>query len=393
MPHTRIGRVGLRTAALLLSLLLLFPILSPFSARAESTAPCPSVSAESAVLIEAEGRGIVAGKNAHVPMPMASTTKIMTALVALSLAEADTEISVDASAVGVEGSSVYLTEGEVLTLEQLIWALMLESANDAAVAIAVGLCGSVEQFADEMNRMALEIGLRQTHFCNPHGLDDEEHFTTAYELALITCEALENELLRRIVSTRRATIPHTGSDVTRLLINHNKMLRLYEGCIGVKTGFTKRSGRCLVSAAERDGVTLIAVTLNAPDDWNDHKTLLDHGFSLLESVTLCDDGDFRLPLAVVGGIENYVMLSTREETRITLPRAHGEITYTLQMPRFTYASVAEGEILGRVVWRCDLDGDGYAEVIADVPLSALYGVERRVPRRSLWQWLCDLFGL
>jgi len=394
MSHKGFFCAVTRGSSLLLTLLLLLPLLwTPLPAHAAAPAsPCPSISAESAVLIEADSKAVVASKNAHVPMPMASTTKIMTAMVALSIAKPETEIAVPAEAVGVEGSSIYLTEGEVLTLEQLLWALMLESANDAAVAIAVGLCGSVDRFADEMNRMALEMGLRQTHFCNPHGLDDAEHFTTAYELALITCRALENELLRTIVSTRRATIPHAGTDVTRLLINHNKMLRLYEGCIGVKTGFTKRSGRCLVSAAERDGVTMIAVTLNAPDDWNDHKTLLDHGFSAFESVTLCSDGEFRLPMAIVGGIEHYVMLSNTEALRITLPREHEKITRTVEMPRFLYASVGKGEVIGRVVWRCDLDGDGYAEEIAEVALCALYDVDRLVPRRNFWQWLCSLFG-
>jgi D-alanyl-D-alanine carboxypeptidase/D-alanyl-D-alanine carboxypeptidase (penicillin-binding protein 5/6) len=223
-------------------------------------------------------------------------------------------------------------------------------------------------------------------------LDDEEHFTTAYELALITRRALENELFRQIVSTRRATIPHAGTDVTRLLVNHNKMLRLYDGCIGVKTGFTKRSGRCLVSAAERDGISMIAVTLNAPDDWNDHKTLLDHGFASFESVSLCNAGAFQIPMTVVGGKESYVMLSNSEDCSVTLPIGHGRITQTVEIPRFAYASVMQGEQIGKVVWRCDGDGDGYAEVIGEVSLYARYCVERLHIRRSFWEWLCCLFG-
>lgn len=382
-----------RAVAALLVGVLLLPLFLPLRTHASPLLPCPAISAEAAVLIEAESGTVVVGKNANVPMPMASTTKIMTALVALSLADPNTEITVSPEAVGVEGSSIYLTEGEVLTLEQLLRALLLESANDAAVAIAVGLCGSVEDFADEMNRIAADMGLRQTHFCNPHGLDDAEHFTTAYELALITQRALENKLFRQIVATRRDTIPHAGTDGARLLINHNKMLRLYEGCIGVKTGYTKRSGRCLVSAAERDGITVIAVTLNAPDDWNDHKTLLDRGFSAFESVELCAVDEFRRPIAVVGGQEAYVMISNAEANRVTLPTGHGKLVRTVELPRFLYAEVAHGEVVGRVMWHCDQNGDGYAEIVAEVELCALYGVERVRVKRSFWQWLCDLFGL
>lgn len=392
MTQAGIRRILSRAVAVLLVGVLLVSHFVPTRVHAAPDLPCPALSAEAAVLIEAESGAVIAGKNADTPMPMASTTKIMTALVALSIAAPETEITVTSEAVGVEGSSIYLTEGEVLTLEQLLRALLLESANDAAVAIAVGLCDSVDAFADEMNRMAIDMGLRQTHFCNPHGLDDAEHFTTAYELARITQRALEIPLLRQIVSTRRATIPHAGTDGARLLVNHNKLLRLYEGCIGVKTGYTKRSGRCLVSAAERDGVTMIAVTLNAPDDWNDHKTLLDYGFSAFESVELCKEDEFCMPMAVVGGQESYVMLSNAEARQITLPTGHGEILRSIELPRFVYAAVAENEIIGRVVWRCDRDGDGYAEIIAEVELCALYDVDRIRVRRSFWQWLCDLLG-
>ena len=387
MPQSK----SCRLLALLLICLLIFPCIQ-VSANALPNHEPPSVSAQSAILIEAESGNAVVEKNADLPLPMASTTKIMTALTALSIAKPETEICVTSEAVGVEGSSIYLTEGEVLTLEQLLWALLLESANDAAVAIAVGLCGSVEAFADEMNRVAIDMGLRQTHFTNPHGLDDPEHFTTARELAEITRHAMENDLFRLIISTRKASIPHAGTELTRLLINHNKLLRLYNGCIGVKTGYTKKSGRCLVSAAERDGVTMIAVTLNAPDDWNDHSRLLDYGFAAFESVTLCSEREFRIPLHLVGGTEGYVMLSNRDAIARTLPSGHGKIMQTVEAPRFAFASIAEGEVLGRVVWRCDCNGDGYAERIAETELVALYSVDRLRVRRTFWQWICDLFG-
>lgn len=380
------------TVTIVLILCLLLPCLSTVCVAEPNSGNPPSVSAQSAVLIEAESGSVVFSKSADTPLPMASTTKIMTALVALELASPDTEIVVDAGAVGVEGSSIYLIENEKLTLEQLLYALLLESANDAATAIAIGLCGSVESFAKEMNRKAVDLGLKQTHFTNPHGLHDDEHFTTAYELALIARCALQNDVLRQIVSTRKTTIPHAGTEGSRLLINHNKMLRLYEGCIGVKTGFTKASGRCLVSAAERDGVTLIAVTLNAPDDWNDHTAMLDHGFACYKSVLLCEKEEYLFPLALVGGTDNYVMLCNMNELRVTLPADHGEITKTVEAPRFEYAPVSEGDTVGRVVYRSDINGDGVKEVVGEAPLTACYTVQKRVVKRSFWQWLKDLFG-
>lgn len=361
----------------------------PLASHAEDSAP--SLSAKSAVLIEAQSGSIVYGRNETLRLPMASTTKIMTALVALELAAPDTEITVDARAVGVEGSSIYLTEGEALTLEQLLYALLLESANDAAVAIAIGLCGNEETFVAAMNAKANALGLRSTHFENPHGLDGEEHYTTAYELAMIARTMLENSLLRTIVSTRKTTIPHAGTDGVRLLVNHNKLLRLYDGCIGVKTGFTKKSGRCLVSAAERDGVTLIAVTICAPDDWNDHSALFDYGFTRFASVTLCQAGELSHSMPLTGGIEGSVTLCNTEELRLTLPVGHGRITHTVEADRFAYAPVRAGEILGKAVFRCDTDGDGTEEILGEVALVSCNAAERYVPKKGFWAWLCGLF--
>lgn len=378
-------------ACLLLTVCLLLPVVC-LPCAAESMPAPPSVSAQSAVLIEADSAQVAFAKSADFPLPMASTTKIMTALVALELAEPATEITADAEAIGIEGSSIYLTENETLTLEQLLYALLLESANDAATAIALGLSGSVEAFAAEMNRKAGELGLRQTHFTNPHGLDDHEHFTTAYELALIAKAALQNDLLRQIVSTRKTTIPHQATNGSRLLVNHNKMLRLYDGCIGVKTGFTKKSGRCLVSAAERDGVTLIAVTLNAPNDWDDHTKLLDYGFSRYESVLLCDREELLMPLSVVGGEDASVMACNVNALRVTLPVGHGEIIKAVELPRFVYAPTRNGETVGRVVFYCDEDGNGTLEPIGEAPLIACYSVKRHQPKKSFWQWLLGLFG-
>ena len=382
-----------KSIAFLLTACLLFPLFARSTYAVEAEEGVPSVSAQSAVLIEAASGTVVASKDAHKLLPMASTTKIMTAVTALSLASSDTRITVTEEAVGVEGSSIYLLAGEVLTLEQLLYALMLESANDAAVAIAVGLCGSVEQFAAEMNRLAGEWGLKCTHFVNPHGLDDEEHYTTAYELARITQKLLENELLCTIVSTQKTTIPHAEADGTRYLANHNKLLRLYDDCVGVKTGFTKRSGRCLVSAATREGVTMIAVTLNAPDDWNDHMSLLDYGFTQFSSVLLCEGEELTYSVPVVGGTTSMVAVCNLDDACITLPTAHGEITQTVELPRFAYAAIGAGELMGRVVFFCDTDRDGKAEQIGEVALYSCHAVEQTPRKKSFWQWLKGLFGI
>ncbi|MBQ8861613.1 MAG: D-alanyl-D-alanine carboxypeptidase, partial [Clostridia bacterium] len=221
-----------------------------------------SVSAQSAVLIEAESGKIIYEKDAHTRRGMASTTKIMTALCAIESLPLDTVVTVPQEAAGVEGSSVYLKAGEKLTLENLLYALMLQSANDAAAAVAIATAGSIEGFAELMNAKAAELGLRDTHFENPHGLDGAEHYTTAYELAKIAAHALENEDFARIVSTVKHTVPATESSPARTLVNHNRLLRTYDDIVGVKTGFTKKCGRTLVSAAEREGVRLICVTLN-----------------------------------------------------------------------------------------------------------------------------------
>jgi len=384
-----------KALCLVLTLFLVFgACILPVNAEESPQTP-PSLSAQSALLMEAESSSVVCEKNAHSRLPMASTTKIMTALVALELAAPDTVISVDKRAIGTEGSSIYLCEGETLTLEELLYALMLESANDAAVAIAIGVSGSEEAFVDAMNTKATSLGLCDTHFANPHGLDAEAHYTTAYELAVIAREALQNSLLKTIVSTRKTTISHQNTDGVRLLVNHNKMLRLYDGCIGVKTGYTQRSGRCLVSAAERDGVTMIAVTIDSPDDWNDHTKLLDFGFSNYRRVLLCP-ADFNLCLPVVGGKEAYVTLGVAQSVSVTLPLGSGVIEQSLECPRYLYAPTKEGDTCGRMLFLCDTNNDGIKETIQEIPLIAQYGVEKHSPRLSFWQrfllWLRGLFS-
>ena len=379
----------LRFLCCLLSFSLLLPLWCiPTDAE---TAP-PSVSAQSAVLLDPEHGIVLWEKNGSTPLPIASTTKIMTALVALNSLPVNTVVRISSEAVGVEGSSVYLTEGEKLTLEELLYALLLESANDAAVAIALAVSGSIPKFAEEMNRTAQELGLKNTRFQNPHGLPAEEHYASAADLARITAVAMEDPLFAKIVATPKATISHGGKQGVRLLLNHNKMLHLYNGAVGVKTGFTKKSGRCLVSAAERDGVRLIAVTLNAPDDWNDHTALLDYGFSVMRSTVLCRPHEVLLQIPLVNATTNALNVSNPEGITVSLPQGHPEIKVTVEAPRFLFAPVKEGDRVGTVIYKSDLDGDGIAECIGATPLLAQTDATQQKPKKTFWQWLLSLFG-
>ncbi len=341
-----------------------------------------STSAESAVLIDAsEGGGrILWEQNAHQRRPMASTTKIMTALVAAESLPLSTKVVIPKEAVGVEGSSVYLAEGEVLTLEELLYCLLLQSANDAAVAIAYAVSGSVSDFAKLMNEKARQLGLSDTQFKNPHGLDEDGHYTTAYELGIIASKALGNEKIRQIFSTYRATV--SGRDGTsRHLINHNRLLNSYDGCLGMKTGYTQSSGRCLVSAAERDGLVLIAVTLSAHNDWRDHTALLDAGFANFRRVCLGDGENILSPkltlpsIKLSGSIQSTLRTALLSPVWVTLPVGTDGIECSIESERLLFAPQKRGNCVGTVRWTI---GD---TIIAEEKLVVAYSAARRAKNR------------
>ncbi len=378
-----------RFAVLFLSVGLLAGLFS-LSAGANTPALSPPrVSAHAMCLMEAERGDVLLSKNQHLPMGMASTTKLMTALCALSLASPDALITVDVRAVGVEGSSVYLTAGEVLTLRELLYALLLESANDAATAIAIGCAGSEEAFVSEMNRLALEWGLESTHFVNPHGLYHPDHYTTAYALCRVMQQVLADETLLEIIAAKSATIPGIDGGV-RQLGNHNRLLSMYEGCIGGKTGYTMRTGRCLVSAAQRAGVTLIAVTLMDGNDWRDHMALFDYGFSQYEHRTLCQKNEYTFTIPVVGGCEGAVTVTNPHALELTLPKDLSSVEVRIEAPRFLYAEAAAGQTVGHAVFYVK-DAKGGAEELGRLPLITQHRVEKS-PKRSFWKWLLGLLG-
>lgn len=305
------------------------------------------LSAECACVIDAATGRVIYERNMNKQHTMASTTKIMTALVALENSPLDKVITVSKNAAGEEGTSLYLKVGQKVTMEDLLYGLMLQSGNDAAIAIAEGVSGSVEEFANLMNKRAKEIGANNSSFKNPNGLDEEGHYTTAYDLALITKEAMKNAKFSEIVSTKSKTI----LDCTQTVSNHNKMLRMYEGCIGVKTGFTKKSGRCLVTAAEREGVKLIAVTLNAPNDWNDHKIMLDYGFDKTERFPVILKGMTVNSVAVTDGTMQSVDLISADDFYITENKDEKlkNITVECQIPSRVSAPVKKGEVIGKMI--------------------------------------------
>ena len=278
---------------------------------------CQAISAKSAVLIDGASGRVLYEHNAYEKLPMASTTKIMTGLLACESGKLNNTVKVSAFASGTEGSSLWLKIGEKLTLEELTYGLMLKSGNDAAVAIAEYLGGSVDAFALLMNKRAREIGAVNTNFVNPHGLDADGHYTTAYDLALIAREAMKNDTFRKIVSTKTYSIPMEGEKWDRALKNHNKLLWNYEGCTGIKTGFTKKCGRCLVSSAKRKGSTLICVTLNDPDDWIDHIYLYDYGFNNFDFKKIASKGE--VVSSLIYDEENKRKANLLSEENYTIP--------------------------------------------------------------------------
>ena len=380
--------------ALLLSALMLLPTRAqavsgtPEYLTAEGNLPTVpldiATSAGSAVLLDASGQTVrtLWEQNADKRRGPASTTKIMTALIAAERMPLSAKITVTKEAVGVEGSSVYLTEGEVFTLEELLCCTLLESANDAAVAVAIAVGGSIEDFAAMMNEKCAELDLVDTHFTNPHGLDDDAHYTTARELGIIAAAALENEALRKIFSTYKMTVAAPDGGV-RLLINHNRLLRSIEGCIGVKTGYTKSNGRCLVSAAERDGLRLIAVTLDDGNDWHDHTMMLEAGFEAYERVELCEYTNITLPeIDVTNGEQSRVRTAVTDSVFVTLPKSGAKIECKIDSISSLPAPLSRGQGVGEVIFTCG------GKEIARVSLVTAYAAAKK-KEKGFWD---RLFG-
>ena len=298
-----------------------------------------ALSAQKAILVDGATGRVLEEKRADDQSLIASTTKIMTALVICEQCNVLDRVAIPKEAVGIEGSSMYLQEGEILTIQELLYGLMLSSGNDAATALAIYCGGTVEGFAELMNDKARQLGMENTHFVNPHGLDAPGHYSTARDLATLAVYAMKNPIFVRTVSTKTVTVGN------RCLRNHNKLLWQFPDANGVKTGYTKAAGRILVSGACRDGRQLIAVTINASDDWNDHAYLLGHGFEQYTTRLIFKKEQCVAVAEVAGGESGQVELLT--VTDYSYPLADGE-KLSLELPGvgFLYAPVIRGQTAG-----------------------------------------------
>ncbi len=337
--------------------------------------PCSAVSARSAILMDAQTGRILYEKNADRQSLIASTTKIMTALVICEQTNVLDRVRIPKEAVGIEGSSMYLQEGEVLTVQDLLYGLMLRSGNDAAVALAIYCGGTVEGFAELMNDKAHLLGMRDTHFVNPNGLDSPGHYSTARDMAVLAAYAMDNPIFAKTVSTKTV---HIGS---RVLQNHNKLLWLLEGADGVKTGFTKAAGRILVSSCTRQGRRLIAVTMNDGNDWQDHQQLMESGFSDYTVRQIVSVGDCIGMVSVVSGDKECVELIADADFSFALT-SDEKTEIRLQEPGFVYAPVSEGQDAG-FAYVC-LDGKS----VGKIPLVYGQTVEmEELKQPSVWEKL------
>ncbi len=344
----------------------------------------PVVSALSACVIECETDSVLYEKASKKVLPMASTTKIMTAIVVIENLPQDRVVTVSDEAVGIEGSSIYLCKGERFSVEELLYALMLESANDAACALAIEAGGNIEKFVEMMNDKAASLGLTSTHFTNPHGLSDDNHYTTAHDLARLMSYCMKNEDFAKITSTKKLALKGSDDSYSRLLVNHNKLLSSFEGITGGKTGFTKSAGRCLVSVCERNGVKLCAVTLNAPNDWNDHKDMFSYGFTLCKRITLEGAGQFEYSSFVCGGTSDTVTAHTREDITATVKTDGCELKRIVYMRRFYYPDIKEGQIIGCIIYKCGNN------TVAEAPLYADFTVGYANDERGFFEKIKDL---
>ncbi len=369
----RISRISLAS-------FLLAGLLLPSGAAAEAAGDAPAVSAEAAVVAELETGRVLFEKSGSKPMKAASTVKILTALTALEALDPGERVTILPEWTGAEGSSMYLRAGETVTVEELLCGLLLVSGNDAATALACAAAGSEEAFVRQMNEKAAALGMKDSRFVDASGLSDEGHQVTALDMVLLTRAALEDRRIREIVSQKSITA------AGRTLRNHNKLLWLYEGAFGVKTGYTRAAGRTLVSCAEREGVRLVCVTLNAPEDWKDHAALLDWGFACFGRPAP-ERESWTVP--VVSGLGETVEVRPEAGALPLLPREgwHWEV----KLPDFVYAPVSAGERAGSLLCRSDA-GETLAELplvfAGDVPLDPAAPLDFWEKLRWAWLFAC-----
>lgn len=381
------ARAALKRHSLLTAVIMfLFFAAMPFSGSSAMAAGEVSTSAKSYMLLEATTGRVLSEKNSDQKLPMASTTKIMTCLLACELGDMKDVVTVGKESVGLDGTSIYLKDGETITLKDLCYGLMLNSGNDAAMAIAVHLGGSQEGFAELMNKRAKEIGANNTNFVTPNGLPNDDHYTTAHDLALIAAEAMQNELFTKIVGTKSLTLEADEDSPIRYLKSKNKILYQYDGGNGVKTGYTKAAGKCLVAGAKRDGMQLIAVVLNDYDMFNDCKKLLDYGFANYKWTDVTGDKYFENKVKIINGLEGTADVEQMEDIYLPLSKEDSKIEKKYEIYEGINAPVEKGARVGTAKYI--LNG----EVVKKVPLYLAQSVEENTWSYWLGRILQDWLG-
>lgn len=309
-----------------------------------------SVSAEGYALFCADDSRVLLSKGLNTKMGMASTTKIMTTLLAIEYAQKNDKIVEFTKEMQAEGSSMYLKVGDKVHLSDLAAGMMTVSGNDAANAAAVAIGGSIEKFASMMNKRAEAIGMKNTNFVNPGGLPHENHYSTVYDMALLMAEAMKNEDFRNLTKQKSASVNFVYPDNQRVTYsNHNRLLSMYEYCIGGKTGYTQSTGRCLVTVSEKDNLRLIAVTFNDRNDWQDHIALYEYGFENFSAVTAGNLGE-EYSIEVTGSEQSKVLAGVRETKKVVIPKSSLEdVKIRVYLPPFVFAPVKEGQTVGRII--------------------------------------------
>ncbi|MGI6175337.1 MAG: D-alanyl-D-alanine carboxypeptidase family protein [Christensenellales bacterium] len=330
-----------RLCSLVLAILVLFVWVLPAQA-VETTA-------EGAVVMETQTKRVLYGQNMHEKLPMASTTKIITAYLTAVHGNLDDIVTVSSNAAGVEGSSLYLKAGDQVSLRTLLYGLMLRSGNDSAVAIAEHVGGSVEGFVSMMNQLAKDLGAQNTHFTNPHGLPDDDHYTTAYDLALITSHALQNKLFAQVVSTKFYEAPEDIKGYRWVLQNKNSLLWSYEGATGVKTGYTKRAGRCLVSSADRDDMEIVCVVLNCYEMTPQSMMLLNYGYENYANYLIFEKDAYLGTVPVHNGILQEIDVYATEDLRLPLTQEeYTQLQCVVDLPKQIDAPFEGGQMIGTI---------------------------------------------
>ena len=344
----------------------------------------PVVSAKSAVVIDLETGQVLYNKNMNTRGFPASLTKILTTIIALEEGDINDLVKVSRRAAYQEGSSIYLQEGEKIKLEDLLYGVMLSSGNDASVAVAEHISGSIDEFAVLMNKKAQEMGTLNSNFQNPNGLPDPDHYTTAYDLGVIMRSAMKNKVFRTIARTKNRTISWSGNDWGRGLRNHNKLLWLYEDITGGKTGFTKAAGRCLAASAERNGREVIAVVLNDPDDWLDVRKLLDFGLDNFKKIRVVEKGAVIYNLNWEKSREGKLEILSGDAVYLLVP-VGGKINIRKQVFLKGELSlpIRKGDIIGTLVF-----SDEY-KIISEIKLIAADDLNYNSIFLRFWYWLTE----